>query len=248
MPFDPVRNSGPDPQGDSVAALRRQLQAMIDAGPALPDGRLPTERELSEIAGVSRRKVRRALEELEADALIWRRQGKGTFAGVAPDPTQVLAAEIVGETDFIEVMEARICIEPTLAAMCAGRAGPGAVERMRDLARRTAAAVGPEEMELWDGALHRLIARTAGNRPLLTAFAMLDEIRNDESWRELRARARSVETLKVNDVAHRAIIDAIAAGQAAAAEAAMRAHLTMLADNLRRILPVRGKVKEGPPG
>ncbi len=248
MPPESARDAARDPQGDSVAALRRQLQAMIDAGPVLPDGRLPTERELSEIAGVSRRTVRRALEELEADALIWRRQGKGTFAGVAPDPTQALAAEIVGETDVVEVMEARICVEPTLAAMCAGRAGPQDVERMRDLARRTAAAVAPEEMELWDGALHRLIARTAGNRPLLAAFAMLDEIRNDESWREWRARARSVATLKVNDAAHRAIIDAIAAGQAGAAEAAMRAHLTTLADNLRRILPARGQAGKGPPG
>lgn len=246
MSSDSDRGAAREPQGDSVAALRRQLQAMIEAGPPLPDGRLPTERELSEIAGVSRRTVRRALEELEADRLIWRRQGKGTFAGVAPDPTQALAAEIVGQTDFLEVMEARICIEPVLAAMCAGRAGPQDVERMRDLARRTAGAVGPEEMELWDGALHRLIARTAGNRPLLAAFAMLDEIRNDESWRELRARARSVETLKVNDAGHRAIIDAIAAGRAEAADAAMRAHLTTLADNLRRILPARGQDREGP--
>jgi DNA-binding FadR family transcriptional regulator len=219
---------------------------MIDGGLPLPDGRLPTERELSEIAGVSRRTVRRALEELEADQVIWRRQGKGTFAGVAPDPTQALAAEIVGQTDFVEVMEARICIEPILAAMCAARAGAGDVARMRDLARRTAGAVGPEEMEIWDGALHRLIARTAGNRPLLTAFAMLDEIRSNESWRELRARARSGETLKANDAAHRTIIDAIAAGRAEAAEAAMRAHLTTLADNLRRILPARGQDREGP--
>jgi DNA-binding FadR family transcriptional regulator len=246
MPSDSEQHADRDAQGASVAALRRQLQAMIETGPPLPGGRLPTERELSEITGVSRRTVRRALGELEADALIWRRRGKGTFAGVAPDPTQALAAEIVGETDFIEVMEARMCIEPVLAAMCAGRASPQDVERMRDLARRTAGAVGPEEMELWDGALHRLIARTAGNRPLLTAFAMLDEIRNDESWRELRARARSVETLKANDAAHRSIIDAIAAGQAEAAEAAMRGHLTILADNLRRILRARGQDEEGP--
>ena len=117
---DSDRDSARYPQGDSVAALRRQLQAMIEAGPPLPDGRLPTEQELSGIAGVSRRTVRRALEEVEADRLIWRRQGKGTFAGVAPDPTQALAAEIVGQTGFLEVMEARICNEPVLRRCARG--------------------------------------------------------------------------------------------------------------------------------
>lgn len=240
-------DSGKVPPEDSVTAVRARLQTMIEKGLSGPNGRLPTERELCEIAGVSRRTVRRALEALEAEGLIWRRQGKGTFAGLAPDPTQALAAEIVGETDFLEVMEARLCIEPTLAAMCAVRAKPEDVERMRDLARRTAEALDPDSMELWDGALHRLIARTAGNRPLLTAFAMLDEIRGNEAWRGQRAKARSGESLKASRAAHEAIIDAMAAGDPAAAEAAMRAHLTLLAENLRRTLKTqaRGKATEG---
>jgi DNA-binding FadR family transcriptional regulator len=228
---------------DSATALRLRLQGMIERGTFGADGRLPTERELSDREGVSRRTVRRALEALEAEGLIWRKQGKGTFAGVAPDPTQALAAEIVGETNFIEVMEARLCIEPTLAAMAARRARPEDVSRMRDLARRTAEATDPDSMELWDGALHRLIARTAENRPLLTAFAMLDEIRANDAWRGLRARARSVETLRANHAAHEAIITAIAAADADAARGAMQAHLATLADNLRRILPSRTMTK-----
>jgi GntR family transcriptional regulator, transcriptional repressor for pyruvate dehydrogenase complex len=180
--------------------------------------------------------ARCALEALLAEGLIWRKQGKGTFAGQAPDKTQVLAAEIVGETNFDEVMEARLCIEPTLAAMSAKHAVPADIGRMRNLALRTVEATDAGSIEIWDGSLHRLIARTASNKPLFTAFSMIDEIRSNESWRGLRSKARSLETLKVSDREHHAIIDQIEAGNPQGAEAAMRSHLTTLANNLKRIL------------
>ena len=223
------------PQDNATAVLAR-LQVLINNGLTASNGQLPTEREICETMSVSRRAVRRALETLEAEGVIWRKQGKGTFAGQAPDPTQVLAAGIVGETNSMEVMEARLCIEPGLAGMAALKATPPDIERMRNLARRTLEAVDADSTELWDGALHRLIARTVGNAPLLTAFSMLDEIRGNAAWRGLRSKARSVETLKVSDREHHAIIDAIEAGVPAAAEAAMRAHLTTLSDNLKQIL------------
>jgi DNA-binding FadR family transcriptional regulator len=230
--------AGPDtfaqPQ-DSTTVVRSRLLALIENGLTLRDGRLPTERDLCDTMSVSRRVVRRALDSLEAEGLIWRKQGKGTFAGQAPDPTQVLAAGIVGETNFMDVMQARLCIEPGLAGMAAERATPADIDRMRNLARRTLDSSDADSTELWDGALHRLIARTAGNAPLLTAFAMLDEIRSNAGWRSQRSKVRSVETLKISDHEHHAIIDAIEAGLPDRAEAAMRGHLTTLSDNLKRI-------------
>lgn len=222
---------------DSATAVRARLQALINNGLTARNGQLPTEREICATMGVSRRAARRALETLEAEGLIWRKQGKGTFAGQAPNPTQVLAAGIVGETDFMEVMQARLCIEPGLAGMAALIATPPDIERMRNLARRTLESVDADSIELWDGALHRLIARTAGNAPLLTAFSILDEIRSNAGWRSFRSKARSVETLKVSDREHHTIIDAIEAGVPARAEAAMWAHLTTMSDNLKHILP-----------
>ena len=221
---------------DCANLVQARLLGMIERGGLPADARLPTERDLSEKMGVGRRSVRLALESLMAEGLIWRQQGKGTFAGQPPDKTQVLAAEIVGETNFAEVMAARICIEPTLAAMSARHVLPADVARMRDLASRTLQATDSDSIELWDGALHRLIARLARNKPLYTAFSMVDEIRGNASWRGLRSNARSLETLKVSDAEHREIIDQIEAGNAVGAEEAMRSHLTSLANNLNRIL------------
>jgi GntR family transcriptional repressor for pyruvate dehydrogenase complex len=136
-----------------------------------------------------------------------------------------LAAKITGETNALEVMEARLCIEPELAALCAQRMLPGEVARLRMLAQRQHEAEDAQAIELWDGSLHRLIAQCARNRPLLTAFALLDKIRSNRDWVAIRAKGRDGASLRVTHNEHLAIIDAIAAGHTSAARTAMRDHL-----------------------
>ena len=219
---------------DHSLCLRGQLIAMIQNGGFGADGRLPTERELCARFGITRRAVRRALTTLEAEGLVWRRQGKGTFAGQPQDPTGQLAAEVAGETTPIEVMEARLCVEPELAALAARRALPDEVGRMRHLADRRLEAGDETAVELWDGALHRLIAMSARNRPLLTAFSMLDAIRGTQRWIGVRSRARSAASLAQTTRQHHDIIDAIEAGRDDTARSAMRTHLQTRFDALAR--------------
>ena len=225
MPYDARK---PENASRTLAEIRR----IIDANEGIQVGKLPTERELCERLGVGRRSVRTALDALEAEGLIWRRQGKGTFIGQAPDPTAAIAAEIAGETDLLSVMEARIVIEPALAELCAYRATGEDVSRLRVLAERTAHASDAETTELWDGSLHRLIARVAGNRILMASFTLLDEVRMGDDWQTQRHRARNAETMALYDSQHRAIIDAIAARDGQAARAAMTTHLQTLQGNL----------------
>ena len=227
---------------DNATLVRGRVMTIINSGSLGPDRRLPTERELCDQLQVGRRVVRLALEALEAEGLIWRRQGKGTFAGQEPDPTGALAAALVGDTTPLAVMEARLAIEPMLARLAAQHALPADIERLRNLARRVIDAADPDATELWDGALHRQIGACSGNRPLIAMLAMLDEVRASNSWRTVRSKARSLETLQVTGTDHRAIIDAIEAGQPDAAAAAMHQHLRTLFDNLKRL----GAVAETP--
>lgn len=217
---------------DVLAAIRR----IVENGRLPADGRLPTERELAAELGTARRNVRRALDTLEGEGLIWRRQGKGTFAGQPPDPTEALAAEIVGEVDPLVAMEARLCIEPALAELSARRATADDVAQLRQLARRVAVPEDAESAEFWDGALHRLIARIGGNRIMLTAFTLIDEVRVGAEWQSKRHRARTPETMALYDGQHRRIIDAIEKRDGPGAAAAMKAHLTSLSENLKRSL------------
>jgi len=219
-------------QSDNASAARARIRALIQAGEVDPDGKLPTERELSDRFGISRRAVRRALDALEAEGLVWRRQGKGTFAGEPPNPNGQLAAKLAPEADPVSVMEARLALEPELAALAARRATAEDVARMKELADRTAVAKDADAAELWDGSLHRLIARIAGNPILLAAFALLNEVRSEPRWQQERHLARSPERVADYDAQHQRIIAAIDARDEEAARAAMRDHLTALTANL----------------
>ena len=59
------------------AALRQRLAP----GRARPGDRLPPEKELADSLGVSRGTLRLALERLESNGEVNRRQGSGTFVG-----------------------------------------------------------------------------------------------------------------------------------------------------------------------
>lgn len=89
---------------NSSTALE-QLRGLINQHESTPGTPLPTERELSETLGVGRREVRRALDVLEEEGRIWRKQGKGTFIGPSA-PVEPLALQgLVQQTNLLEVME-----------------------------------------------------------------------------------------------------------------------------------------------
>lgn len=220
---------------ENSGAVLMRLRRLIDAEDFETDGRLPTERELSDRLGVGRRALRRALEVLEAEGLIWRRQGKGTFIGQAPEASGALVAQIAGHATMIEIMVARLCVEPVLARLCAEKATSAEVRQMRELANRTETTQDPDATELWDGALHRFIARTAGNPILLTTFALIDELRTTDEWRDLRQKARNADTLRQYHHHHTQIIDFIEAGDGDGAQIAMELHLKTLMRRIERM-------------
>src|SRR5262245_61559042 len=114
---------------NSTYALE-QLRDLLASDELKADGKLPTERALSDMFGVSRRAIRRALEVLEAEGRIWRRQGSGTYVGQRPDDWSRHVDTLVSDTDMMEIMEVRLRIEPQLAQLAALRAKPDEIGRM----------------------------------------------------------------------------------------------------------------------
>ncbi|EEE35816.1 transcriptional regulator, GntR family [Rhodobacteraceae bacterium KLH11] len=234
------------PLNATSSRVRGQLLALISSGEWEGQGKLPTERALADRFEVGRRHVRQALDALEGEGLVWRKQGKGTFLGQPTDPMGDLAAKITGQTNALEVMEARLCIEPELTALCAKRMSPEEITRLRHLAQRQFEAADPQATELWDSSFHRLIAQCARNRPLLTAFSLLDKIRSNATWVSIRAKARDGASLAVTHSEHMAIVEAIALHHPEAARHAMRDHLETRFAALESELRARGYYEQAP--
>ena len=227
----------PDHYSDNSSLALDRLRAMLRDIPATGQSRIPTERQLAENLGISRRSVRRALEVLEAEGLVWRRQGAGTFAGPRPD---TLGDYPDSNPDFSEVMEVRLRLEPQLAQLAALRATSADVARMRDILGRLDGTDDGDGRELWDSALHREIARAASNKFFLAIFDSMDQARHDPAWRALRERARSRANLSVTTRQHSELVDAIADHDPVRAGAAMRAHLMTLHEGILRLTSLEG--------
>lgn len=85
------------PRHEQISAWLREE---IESGAFSPDERLPSENDICRRFDVSRVTVRRALQTLEADGLIYRRQGLGSFV-----QDRRVHQRLVRLTDFAQDME-----------------------------------------------------------------------------------------------------------------------------------------------
>lgn len=195
------------------------LAAEIREGRLPPGAFLPAEPRLIERFGVSRPVVREATRILEARGLVEVRRGVGVVVRDAPDPNlgDALAARIRADAGTLrELWDARMMLEPAVAAAAAERATPEEVEVVLETA---AALESAEDAVGADLAFHAAVLRGAHN----SVVALLLEPLGDLLRRERAATLRM--GLDLAAAGHRRIAEAIAARDPAAARAAMERHL-----------------------
>lgn len=212
-------------EGDRGQAALTQLRAWLAQHSLPPTTRLPPERELADLLGVSRGDLRKALATLERQGELWRHVGKGTFVGARPVADVAPVAAIAAASNPAEVMQARLAFEPMLAYEAALHATFDDIEEMKLCIAGGKGAETWRQYESWDNRLHRAIAEAAHNAVLLALFDTLNAVRRAVVWGRLRDEAPGPPAEHHSFAEHAAIIAAIEDRDLGGAGDSMRLHL-----------------------
>ncbi len=211
-----------------MARLRRE----ISEGTLQRGDRLPPEREMAYSFGVSRARLRQALDQLATEGALFRRRGQGTFVQPPPATDAARLKSLALRVSPQEVMEVRLEIEPALAGLAALRADETARESFAKAARATLNAPDQTTYDAADDIFHYKIAQMAQNPLFLTVYEAIRSVRAQTLWARKRAATYSAESTALLARQHQSLAEAILDGDSVAATLAMQSHLQSVAEIL----------------
>jgi len=201
-------------------AVREQIREAILHGGYAPGQRL-IEADLCEHFGASRFLVRTALQDLAAQGLIEFQRNKGAR----------VRAVSLGEA--VEITEVRMLLEGFVAARAAERVTEHEAAALRQISRDMRTAVESGELTHYSAlnvSLHAMLREMAAHHISAELLEQLRALTIRHQFTLSLVPGRSAVSLPQ----HEAIVAAVAAGDAEAAQDAMRAHLQSVIDALSR--------------
>ena len=200
-----------------AAALHRRLEAEISAGRIEPGARLD-EQEVAERFGCSRTPVREAFRLLASDRLVELRGRQGAAVRSLSIQSMIEMFQVMGE------------LEGLCARLAARRITPAQLDGLRAIHARLEAAGDADVDRFYDinTEFHEAIYEASANAFLAEETRRLRNRVAAYRRRVTRMPTRVEDTLRE----HQAVLDAIAARDPEGAHRAMRAHLTLLGENL----------------
>lgn len=200
-----LRAVGRQPLGEQVYET---LKAAILQGDLAAGGKL-TEGQIAERLGVSPTPVREAFRRLAAEGL------------VAIAPWRGVTVQSVSDREMIESYQCREVLEGLACRLAAGTLDEGGLAELRRLLQASRQARTASEVARRNTELHNVIIAYAGNAKLSAMLGLFHAvIQRDRSLTAYNARRRAEIHAE-----HAAVIEALTARDAEAAEQAMRRHV-----------------------
>lgn len=212
-----------------------RIESLIKEQSLRPGERLPPEREMAQLLGVSRPALREAVKTLEARGELVVRHGQGVFVNERPhDAVRARLADL--KVSLEELFAMREVLEGPAAAWAAEVVNYG----KRDLLRRALDAeqdarrppIDFDRLARLDAAFHLSIVEVAQNRFLHRTLGVLQEMLAAGMETTLRVPGRLEDSARD----HQAIFQAIADGDQAEARAAAERHIRAARDAARALL------------
>jgi len=216
--------------------LATRLAQQVESGALRPGDRLPTEQRLALAHGVSRTVVREAVHQLKSRGLLRSRQGSGVFVAQPPahlplafDPSVLESVEAV-----VHVVEVRRVLEGEIAALAAQRATRAQVAGLRRVLSAIDAAVAAgRDGVAEDLAFHCAIGEATGNPQFGRLLGFFEQYLREGIRITRGNEARHAGFMEAVRQEHRAILDAIATGDAPSARRRATEHILRAARRLQ---------------
>jgi GntR family transcriptional regulator, transcriptional repressor for pyruvate dehydrogenase complex len=228
------------PAKNRTGEVVERLAAEIAGGRLAPGARLPTEQEMTAALGVSRTVIREAVAMLRAEGLVETRQGVGAFVvrDVQRRPFRIDPDELRTISEVVQVMELRTGVEVEAAGIAAERISGAARGRIAKALGAIDVALGRGEAAIdEDFAFHQAIAQATGNPHFMRFLEFLGHflIPRQSVRGALKTEKDRQAYLQLIQSEHRAIAEAIGAGNVTAARRAMRKHLQGSRERYRKL-------------
>lgn len=218
-----------------------QIKQLIARGDLKPGERMPSERELATLLGVSRPSVREALMVLEAMGFIESRQGGGTFVRTLTDTTLTdPLARLMEQKDprmLHALAEVRMGLESWSAYLAAQRADDREIEELRSIYQtmEEQAADGGWDADV-DARFHYVITAATHNTVQVHVLDTIHSLFHTTIQVALTEFYRKTGYLELLLRQHREILESIASRDAEGARQKMLNHLTLVEEKLAQFL------------
>lgn len=223
----------PAPRTSTHTLVVEAIENRILSGELGVGDMLPPERQLAEQLGVSRAAAREAIRVLESHGVLESHVGSGARAGtfITSTPTAALSRFLklhvaLNNFDLDEVVQTRMILEVESAAMAARRGDPEVLHRMgEEFAVMDVEGIDREEFGDADTRFHVALARGGGNRLFADMTQAIRESLRAPLLEGYRAHGDWEGLREVLQRQHRALLDAVAAGDGALAATLAAEHI-----------------------
>ncbi|KJS22145.1 MAG: hypothetical protein VR72_07260 [Clostridiaceae bacterium BRH_c20a] len=199
--------------------ILKELTAAIMHGDLKPGDKLPAERSLSEMMGVSRTSLREALKMLAAAGMVEIKHGQGVFITEKESTASILKdfanQNVIDSHTLKDLFELRKLLETQNAIWACQRADNEEIKKLNLLVEKTLNALQDTKDDLvilakQDSEFHTLLAEATGNKVIVRVMHDLLDLMNDSRcqalsipgrpFRSLNEHKEIVEALKLRDV------------------------------------------------
>lgn len=193
--------------------------------------KLPPERVLAQEMDISRNTLREAIAALQLMGIIEVRHSQGNFVAELPKnekDTFSLETIFVPNVDPFTMVDSRVGLEPGVAYLAADRATEKDILHLRGCLESIAQAIGKGDRTGYaeaDVQFHLGIAKSTQNEIIVHSIGSLLDVLKNPLWQAMKEGLNQAQISRIRIQEHKAIFEAIQAGDGELAASRMREHL-----------------------